>query len=135
MMNEGYALRFDPEKYYGLKPKPISYVEAMKKREMAMDNALEDARERVLRAAGIGSRERRIQKNQQRDGEAGYQRPERNLDKILYRQIRTERLDSLETGTEERNGIRQNGKDGNDRECHRRHGVTDRRGKGCRQRN
>lgn len=54
MMNEGYVLRFDPEKYYGLKPKPISYVEAMKKREMAMDNALEDARERVLRAAGIG---------------------------------------------------------------------------------
>lgn len=54
MMNEGYALRFDPEKYYGLKPKPISYVEAMKKREMAMNNALEDARESVLRAAGIG---------------------------------------------------------------------------------
>lgn len=125
MKNEGYVLRFDPEKHYGLKPKPISYVEAMKKREMAVNNALEDARESVLRAAGIGkveaycintvleemkkngtrTRKRRIQKNQQRDGETGHQRPERNLDKILYRQIRAERLDSLETGTEERNGI------------------------------
>lgn len=54
MANEEYVLKFDPEKYYGLKPKPISYVEAMKKREMAMNNALEDARESVLRAAGIG---------------------------------------------------------------------------------
>lgn len=38
-------------------------------------------------------------------GQNGHQGPERNLDKILYRQGRSERLAPLEAGTEERDSI------------------------------
>lgn len=51
-MKEGYVLKADAAKY--LTPEPITYAAMKRKSEKAAQNALEDARVSVMRAAGIG---------------------------------------------------------------------------------
>ena len=51
-MKEGYVLKADAAKY--LTPEPITYAAMKRKSEKAAQNALEDARASVMRAAGIG---------------------------------------------------------------------------------
>ena len=50
-MKEGYVLKADAAKY--LTPEPITYAAMKRKSEKAAQNALEDARASVMRAAGI----------------------------------------------------------------------------------
>jgi hypothetical protein len=51
-VKEGYVLKADAAKY--LTPEPITYAAMKRKSEKAAQNALEDARASVMRAAGIG---------------------------------------------------------------------------------
>lgn len=122
-MKEEYVLKADAAKH--LTPEPITYEAMKRKSEKAAQTALKDAKASILNAAGIGKVEaycintvlaelkrkglspeqEEYKLHQQRDGQNGHQGPERNLDKILYRQGRSERLASLETGSEERDSF------------------------------
>ena len=100
-MKEGYVLKADAAKY--LTPEPITYATMKRKSEKAAQTALKDAKASILNAAGIGKVEayciNTVLAELKRKG------PERNLDKILYRQGRSERLASLEAGSEERDSF------------------------------